>query len=447
MTFFYRLEALGELLARYRNVFIQSWKERRNLGGGIFNENEAEFLPAALSLQEKPVSSTAKNTGRVLILMFSVALLWSVLGKVDIVVNASGKIIPSDYTKVISSVEVASVSSLYVSEGLVVKAGDLLLELDSSAPDAEHEKAKISVMQALLDMARSEALIKAVHGSRPPELARVDDAPIEQLQFAKMLLDSQYRDFYARISRINDEINRYSAILPFVTTRAIDYRALSEVGDVSKHSWQEKEQARIDLEGQLHDAINQRKTLIAQTIKDANDTYSQASKILHVSLQDARRTGEHSKRLKLFSPVDGTVQQLSVHAVGGVVPSVQPLMMIVPNNSRIEVEAMLDNKDIGFVKEGQHAEVKIDAFDYTRYGTVSAKVTHISRDAVEDERRGLIYRVRVALAKSEIVLDEKPVSLSAGMSVNVEIKTGERRIIQYLLSPLIQHKREALHER
>jgi hemolysin D len=133
--------------------------------------------------------------------------------------------------------------------------------------------------------------------------------------------------------------------------------------------------------------------------------------------------------------------------VGGVVPAAQPLMLVVPKVDLVEVEAFMENKDIGFVEEGQRAEVKIDAFVYTKYGTASGRVTHVSRDAIQDDKKGLIYSVKVTLDKSSLAVDGKETPLSAGMSVNVEIKTGDRRIIEYVLSPLLQHHRESLHER
>jgi hemolysin D len=443
----HRFDAFLELLGRYKTVFAHYWKERSSLGGRIFNEQEAEFLPAALSLQEKPISTTAKLTGRTLMIITITTLLWSIFGKMDIVVNASGKIIPSGHTKAIASVDVASVRALFVTEGQAVKAGDVLVELDSSATDSEHDKAQSGGTAARLQMARSKALIDAVRSQRAPALPTLEDVSPQQMQYALSQLNSQYRDFRTKLTRLDDEIARYSSSLPLAAQRAQDYKALSDNKDVSMHAWQEKEQARIDVAGQLHDAINQRQILVDQTIRDANEAFTDAYKTLQASVQDARRSGEHSKLMKLTSPVDGTVQQVTVHTVGGVVPAAQPLMMIVPKEQQVEVEAMIENKDIGFVREGQHAEVKIDAFDYTRYGTVAATVTHVSRDAIQDEKRGLLYSVKVALLQYTIVDYVNTVPLAPGMSVNVEIKTGERRIIQYLLSPLIQHGREALHER
>ena len=141
------------------------------------------------------------------------------------------------------------------------------------------------------------------------------------------------------------------------------------------------------------------------------------------------------------------MQQLTVRTVGGVVPAAQPLMQIVPQQAGAEVEAFMENKDVGFVMVGQDAQVKVEAFQYTKYGTVPGRVIHVSRDAIQDEKRGLIYSIKVALDKESISVDGKDIPLSPGMSVSVEIKTGTRRIIEYVLSPLIQHGRESLRER
>lgn len=151
--------------------------------------------------------------------------------------------------------------------------------------------------------------------------------------------------------------------------------------------------------------------------------------------------------LKLTSPVDGTVQQLTVHTVGGVVPAAQPLMQIVPKEAMLVMEAYIENKDVGFVQAGQEAHLKIDAFEYTKYGTLPAKVSHLSQDAIQDEKLGLIYSVKITLDRTKIYIKDKWVDLSPGMSGSVEINTGTRRIIEYVLSPLLQHGRESSNER
>lgn len=447
MTVRHRLQAWRELIQRYSAVFSHFWKIRTAMRSDFFNKQEAQFLPAGLSLQETPGSSSLRWTARCLMAMIVFTLLWSIFGHIDIIVNATGKIIPSARTKTIGSIDVASVRALHVTEGQEVHAGDVLIELDSSSSDAEHDKAFDSVAQAKLQMARSSAMIGAVEYLQAPQLGAMQGATNAQWQAAKQHLDGQYRDFYAKLTRLDGEIARYAKALPLATERAEDFKALLPDHTVSHHAWLEKEQAKVDLEGQLQEAKNQRAALIAQTRKEANDAMTEGGKIVAAGEQDQRRAGEHSKLLKLIAPVDGTVQQLTVHTVGGVVPAAQALMQIVPRENIVEVEAFLENKDVGFVQVGQNAQVKIDAFDYTKYGTLNAKVRHVSQDAIEDEKKGLKYATKILMEKSSIVVDGKTLPLSAGMSVNVEIKTGTRRVIEYVLSPLLQHQREALHER
>ncbi|SFQ73501.1 hemolysin D [Variovorax sp. OK605] len=447
-----RAQAYAGLLAHYRAVFAVHWALRHDDGRGIFNEDEAAFLPAALSLQERPVSSTARWTGRVLMTLVVTVLAWSILGKVDIVVNATGKVIPSGRTKSIASVDVASVHALHVVEGQFVKAGEPLLELDTSASDAERDKASGDATVAALQAARSKALIKGVDALSVPRLPLLEEVPPEQWRAEQSHLEGQYRDFRGKLDRIDGDIHRYGEALVLAAQQARDYKELSRNHDVSEHAYLDKERARVELQGQLADARNQRTALIAQTKKDALDAFTEGGRVENAARQDATRAGSHSRLLKLTAPVDGTVQQLTVHTVGGVVPAAQPLMLIVPQQDSVEVEAVLENKDIGFVHEGQEAQVKVDAFDYTKYGTLPGKVTHVSHDAIEDEKqqdekKRLTYAVKVLLDTSTLQVDGKPATLSPGMSVNVEVKTGTRRVIEYVLSPLLQEAHESLRER
>jgi hemolysin D len=447
MSVRHRIQAWAALWGRYREVFAFHWGQRAQLAMPTLEAHEADFLPAALSLQARPVSPAGRWVARILIALVLVALGWSVLGKIDIIVNAQGRVVPSDRTKTIASVEVASVHALHVSEGQDVKAGDVLVELDTRASDSERDKALHDEEEAQLQAARARALLTALdHGGQPhlPQLAGV--APARWADAQGHLLE-QWRDYSAKLARLQADIEHYRSEMPIATQRAQDYKALAQTHDVSEHAWMEKEQARLDLEGQLKDAIKQREALTAETRKTAEDSLNEALKALGETAQDARRAQVHSDLLKLVSPVDGNVQQLTVHTVGGVVPAAQPLMQIVPKQAQVEVEASLENKDIGFVREGQEAQVKIDAFPYTKYGTIPAVVTHVSRDAIQDEKKGWLYSVMVTLSRSTMNVDGREVHISPGMTTSVEIKTGTRRVIEYVLSPLMELREESLHER
>jgi hemolysin D len=447
MSVGHRLQAWGSLWGRYREVFAFHWAHRAELAMPRLEVHEAEFLPAALALQAKPVSPAGRWVARILIALVVVALAWSVLGKIDIIVNAQGRVVPSGRTKTIASVEVASVRALHVREGQDVKAGDVLVELDTRASDSERDKALHDEEEAQLQAARSRALIAAVDRGTPPHLSTLSNVSKTRWTDAERQLQDQWRDYTAKLARLQEDIAHYRSELPLATQRAQDYKALAQTHDVSEHAWMEKEQARLDLEGQLNDAIKQRDALTAETRKSAQDALDEALKALGETSEDARRAEVHSELLKLVAPVDGTVQQLNVHTVGGVVPAAQPLMEIVPKQAQVEVEGFLENKDIGFVREGQEAQVKIDAFPYTKYGTIPAIVTHVSRDAIQDEKKGWRYSVKVTLKRATMNIDGREVNVSPGMTSSVEIKTGTRRVIEYVLSPLMELGEESLHER
>jgi len=150
---------------------------------------------------------------------------------------------------------------------------------------------------------------------------------------------------------------------------------------------------------------------------------------------------------RLTAPLDGEVQQLAVHTVGGVVTPAQQLLVVVPYEHQLEVEAMVENKDIGFVKRGQPVEVKVETFPFTRYGLIGGRIVSISNDAVQLEKGGLVYPARIALARSVIQVEGQPVKLAPGMAVTAEIKTGTRRLIEFFLSPLLKSVQETARER
>ena len=186
--------------------------------------------------------------------------------------------------------------------------------------------------------------------------------------------------------------------------------------------------------------------------------------------QDLVKAEQRTKLQALTAPVDGVVQQLAVHTVGGVVTPAQPLLVLVPQDSHLEIEAMVSNRDVGFVEPGQEAEIKVATFNFTRYGLLHGKVLSVSPDAVgrddpqgqskdksqqpttqdakpASDDQGPVYAARISLERTQMQIEDKPVNLSPGMSVTAEIRTGERRIISYLLSPLRKYRQDSLRER
>jgi hemolysin D len=198
------------------------------------------------------------------------------------------------------------------------------------------------------------------------------------------------------------------------------------------------------------------------------DALAKAEQKAASAAQEAVKAERRTRLQHLTAPVDGVVQQLAVHTVGGVVTPAQALAVVVPSESQLEIEAMLSNRDIGFVHPGQKAEIKVDTFNFTRYGLLHGEVLVVSTDAITRDRQQagpsdrtlgaaqsssepkgqeLEYAARVSIDRTHMQVEDKLVKLGPGMAVTVEIKTGERRIISYLLSPLARYRQESLRER
>jgi hemolysin D len=219
----------------------------------------------------------------------------------------------------------------------------------------------------------------------------------------------------------------------------------------------EKEQIRLDQERELSiqqsrvrelsaakkAAQSQQNSVIAQTRRAMLDLQHESQQRAAALTQELKKAQQRDSLMRLTAPVDGTVQQLAIHTNGGVVTEAQPLMVIVPSDQPVEVEATLENKDIGFVRPGQTVEIKVETFSFTKYGVVDGVVQSISSDAIEDERLGLVYSARIQLKKNTIQVGENLIALSPGMAVRAEVKTDKRTVIDYFLSPLKQYTAES----
>lgn len=470
-----KLEAFSDLLRRYGEVFRHVWAQRKQLELVPRLPHEAEFLPAALELQETPAPA-APRTAMALIVAFAlIALLWALFGHIDVVATASGKFVPNDRTKVIQPLAPAVIKAIHVTDGQVVKAGDVLVELDATDATADQTRITGDLASAQLQRARAKALLAAVVSGRPPVLDPHKDIAPERVAQEQRLLDGQFGEFQSKVGRIDAYVAQREAelhstrqvvakleqTLPIATQKAQDYKDLVDKNFMSKHGYLEREQTRIEMEADLatqrsrlreleaaiREGKGQREALVAETRRLALDSLNEAEQKLNTYRQDFVKADSRGKQAVLTAPVDGVVQQLAVHTVGGVVTEAQALMVVVPKDDALEIEAFLENKDIGFVNAGQEAEIKVETFPYTRYGTIHGTVAHVSLDAINDEKRGLIYSIRVRPERATIQVEGKTVRLTPGMAVTAEIKTGKRRVIEYFLSPLIQYKEESLRER
>ncbi|MEW9679099.1 HlyD family type I secretion periplasmic adaptor subunit [Pseudomonas sp. TE50-2] len=469
--------AKRELWQRYRRAWSQAWRRRKQLDAPPRLAHEVQFLPAALALQEQPTHPAPRYIQWVIMLFAALALAWACLGEIEVVATARGKVVASGKSKIIQPSEVAVVKAIRVFDGQVVRAGDVLVELDTSASGADVKRLQSELLAAQVDRARASALLESIQGNQAPgSLAGyLPEAGAEQVQAAQRWLQGQYLEMRNALDQVSAEIEQRSAeiqsakaivaslqqTLPITRRLAEDYRALLEQQYVPRHAYLEKQQALFDQERDLavqqarvieftasrKEAERRREGTLAQTRRSMLDLQQQAEQQVASLTQELKKAEQRDHLMSLTAPVDGTVQQLAIHTVGGVVTAAQPLLVIVPSDQPVEVEAMLENKDVGFVREGQQASVKVETFTFTKYGTVAGEVVSVSNDAIEDEKRGLIYSSRVRLLQDSIWVRDQKVALSPGMSVTVEIKTDRRKVIDYFLSPLQQYANESLRER
>lgn len=458
------------------------------------DSEDLAFLPAALEIVETPASPIGRTIAFTVMALFAIALLWACVGKVDIVASAKGKIIPSGRSKIIQPFETGVVRSILVHDGQAVRAGQTLIELDPTINDAERKHSQSDLMAAELEVARLRAELadgNPLSNFKPPV-----DAPsalvavqrqflLDQVaeQQAKLVIcDRQRAQKAAERETIGATIGKLEASLPVLQERLEIRKTLYDHSTGSKANYLEmlqpyvEEQHELEVQKRHYDELT---AAIAAIQEQRTEAEVQFRRERYAELVEAERKvkgltedlvkAEHRAELQvLAAPVDGTVQQLAVHTIGGVVTPAQALVVIVPKDNHIEIEAMVLNRDIGFVRVDQPAEIKVDAFNFNRYGLIDGKVTSVSHDAITRDRSAaksdtnqlgandnsseptnqeLVYAARVSLNSTQMQIEDKLVDLSPGMAVTVEIKTGSRRIISYLLSPLVTFKQDVLRER
>ncbi|MGB6589693.1 MAG: HlyD family type I secretion periplasmic adaptor subunit [Pseudolabrys sp.] len=456
---------------------------------------ELAFLPAALEIVETPPSPVGRAIGATIILLFCVALIWASVGTIDIVASATGKIVPSGRTKVIQPFETGVVRSIRVQDGQAVKAGDVLIELDPTVNAADRDHLNNDRLAEQLNIARLRAALAGDENSAasfaPP--AEADSALVNA---QRQLLLNQVAEHRAKIAALARQqaqkeaeqgtiaatIHKLETTIPVIQQRVDIRKTLMDKELGSKLTYFETFQLLVEQQEDLtvQKSHLQEAEAAAAAIRETrgqaeaeyrhtlSDELAKAEQKANGLTQDLIKAEQKTRLQLLTAPVDGVVQQLAIHTVGGVVTPAQSLLMIVPSDSRLEIEAMVSNRDVGFVHAGQEAEIKIDTFNFTRYGLLHGQVLTVSQDAVIRDRkqdrsddRGLgaqndtsepkgqelNYTARISLGRTRMQIDDRIVSLSPGMAATVEIKTGSRTILSYLLSPLLRYRQETLRER
>ena len=461
---------------------------------------DREFLPADLEILETPPSPVRMALILIICAFVVAALVWSWFGRIDIVAVAQGKIQPAGRVKVIEPLEAGKVAAIHVENGQHVKAGDVLIEMEQGDTRAEEANARDNYDAFRAEALRRRAALQAARTRNltPPAVAWDADTPqtirereaqvlagdLSQLGDAVASFDAQIRQKQIESERLGGTIAAQAKLVATLQERVDMRSSLVKSGSGAKSALIDAEETKEYHETQLAASKGQRDAAIANLdvlARDRDKTFSNFIADNSQKLAEAQKQADDwreklvkaklkSARMSLTSPIDGTVYGLSVTTIGQVAGSGEELMRIVPEGAVLEIECYLANKDVGFVKVGQQAVVKIESFPFTRYGTMPATVERVANDAIPEpdaqaaesgpsrprkdqtfggaqRTQNLVFPVTLRPERTVMSVDGQKIPLTPGMAVDVEIATGNRRILEYLFSPLVETAAQAMKER
>ena len=470
------------------STFRDAWKaqnERKRLEKR--KKVETAFLPAALEIMDTPPRPTGRIITWLIIGAAAFAIIWATLSKVDIVAVAEGRVIPRAKLQSVEVAESGIVTSLLVREGDRVEKGQPLIELDPTYADADADAARSEHSTAILQKARATALLDYA-ANKPWSLS--DDGIVPAIAAAEAQLvaariqehEAQLDSLYERLNaaslarrQAQTEIARINETLPIALQQLEARRELASQGFAPQFQVQELEERTTTLHFQREvqwaevSKAEGEGVMIERDIASLKQGFkvaaarelSEAEAIIATRSELLEKAERREAMQTLTAPVSGTVNEVAITTIGEVAEPGQPLITIVPEGEELIIEAFLMNKDIGFVTPGQEAIIKFEAYSFMRYGYLIGEVEHVSPDAVIDEQRGLVFPARIKITGSEFRLERLEAArnigvdgasaaedlISPGLSASVEIKTGKRSVLSYLLSPVARATSEAARER
>lgn len=465
---------MSAVLRHHWDVLTASWaRESERRRTERVRREAHEFLPAALEVLERPPSPIGLGILWILVAILAAAILWAVFGRLDVVASAPGKIIPADKVKLVQSADGGVVRSIRVRDGQRVRAGEVLIELDPTVSGAEQAQAASALQTARVQAAQARALLGYARTGRLSFVAPADTpaavaATQQQLlrattaEYAAKLAELEQRraEAQALASQAGREVAKLTETLPLLEERVAKRRILAEKGYSSKLIQLELEQQQMVHRSEIGVQADSRRRYAATVasaaaqiaalketfVREAATSLAKAQDEIALRTEELTKADQRSRLQALRSPVDGTVQQLSVAAPGAVVKPADPIMVVVPEGGALVAEVLIANKDVGHVRVGQAVEVKLEAFPFTDYGTVPGRLMQLSRDAIQDEKLGLVFQARVQLDEPVASTGARRLIVAPGLAATADIKTGTRRIVEYLLSPLARRAQEAGRE-
>lgn len=431
---------------------MKTLEKVRDYVKNMFKEQDDshEFLPIIAEIEEEPVNPLGRTMFWILVSLILFTLLWLFFGKADIVVSARGKIIPDGEIKIIQPLETGVIKKILVKEGDFVKKGQVLMEIDPSTTEPHLESMKANLGYINLERKRLNAL------SNGSSFGVVDS---ESAQTQKSLYQTSLADLRNQlqakrkeIQGIDEEISNYNKQLSINFAKEQRMSSVSDI--IAKNDLEKVKAENTEYRSKIQELRHQR----ARVQEEANYIRSsfKTQNLNELADRDKRATEldanikeiEFRKQQQnIISPVDGYINTLLVHTTGGVVTPAQKLVSVVPVGAPLVIKATVMNKDIGFVREKMPVLIKIDTFDFQKYGMINGVVKKVSKDSVDDQRLGPVYDVYIKPLNKTLMVEGHETPISTGMSLTAEIKVNKRRIIEFFIYPMIKYWNQAIQVR
>lgn len=427
-------------------------------------EDVHEFRPLLAEIEEDPGNPLGPLTFWLVVAIVSFFVLWAIYGQVDVVVSARGQVIPTGQVKLVQPLTGGIVSQILVKEGDFVKKGQPLVMIDPSTTEPNLKSSKETLAHVQLEQARLEAAagqgrFQAGSSSDAETQAQLYHASLDALEKqlnakeqALASLDAQRQAKQVEVQHTQDTLSRNQErearlreVQDIIAKDEYDKVQNDILSDQNRLKVLAKELEELTFQKQQtrEEMAYLEQNFKSTTLSDLSEKQKQATQ-LEASLQESTF---RNARQTLVAPVDGYVHELFIHTVGGVVTSAEKILSIVPVNTPLLIQSTVLNKDIGFVKPGMPVAIKVDTYDFQKYGTLKGIVSQVDKDSREDKQLGAVYSIYVKPEQKNLLVDGHWQTLSSGLSVTSEVKTGKRRIIEFFIYPLIKHLDEGMSVR
>ncbi|MBU1196822.1 MAG: HlyD family type I secretion periplasmic adaptor subunit [Proteobacteria bacterium] len=426
------------------------------------------FKPVLIEIEEKPLNPLGRTIFWIILIVILFFSIWLYVGKIDVVVSARGTVMPTGRIKQIQPLNTGIVSKINCKNGDYVKKGDVLVEIDPSTTDPELKSLRKNLLYQQIETERLNALLNNLEFK--PDITKYDEDLLaiqtKIYHTAKKALFEQIQSKEKEISKTEEQLKGMESETEKVNSlfeiNVQKKERLEKVKDIIAHEKYEAVNNEIIalqnqikslgfktnelnlLKNQLKEEISYARTIFREkTLKDLSDRLREINNLE----EQISKIQFINKKQKILSPIDGFVIELFINTIGGVVTSAQKLISIVPSNSSFMIEATVLNKDIGFVKPEMPVSIKIDTFSFQKYGVLKGVVHQISKDSIIDEQLGPIYKINIEPLELSLMVENKPIMITSGLTVTSEIKVGKRRIIEFFVYPLIKYLDEGMSVR